>query len=96
MAFAVFEVPAQHVAKANEVLADDQVSRLTIVVKDGKAYGFAEGSQVVFVEGEEEKVKRAEQLFSPIASKAKEPERFKARLKAEDDEAASGVGFIFG
>lgn len=96
MPFAIFEVPGKDIPKAQPVLNEDQVSRLTIIIKDGKPYGLAEGSQLIFVEGDAEKVKRAEALFAPFAQKAKEQDRIKAQLMKEEEEAAGGVGFIFG
>lgn len=96
MAFAVFEVPGPDIPKATQALADDQVSRLTIIVKDGKTYGLSDGSQLVFVEGDDAKVKLAQQLFLPFAKTPKDAEQLRARLMAEEEEAAGGVGFIFG
>jgi hypothetical protein len=96
MSFAVFEVPGKEIPKATQTLNDDQVSRLTIIIKDGKPYGLAEGCQLVFVEGNPDQVKRAEQMFSVFANKAKDQDRIKAQLMKEEEEAAGGVGFIFG
>jgi hypothetical protein len=96
MVFAVFEVPGKDIPKATQALHDDQVSRLTIIVKDGKPYGLHEGSQLVFVEGNPDQVQRAEALFEPFATKPKDQERIKAQLMKEEEEAAGGVGFIFG
>ena len=96
MAFVIFEVPGKDTSKATQALNDDQVSRLTIIVKDGKPYGLGEGTQLVFVEGDEAKVKRAQELFAGFATKAKEQDSIREKLKAEEDEAAGGVGFIFG
>lgn len=96
MTFAVFEVPGKEIPKATQALQDDQVSRLTIIIKDGKPYGLKEGTQLVFVEGNPEQVKRAEQMFGAFAAKPKEQDKIKAQLMAEEDEAAGGVGFIFG
>lgn len=96
MAFAVFEVPGKEIPKATQALADDQVSRLTIIVKDGQPYGMAAGTQLVFVEGNAEQVKRAELLFTDFAKKAKDEARIKEQLMKEEEEAAGGVGFVFG
>lgn len=96
MAFAVFEVPGKDIPKASQALQDDQVSRLTIIVKDGKPYGLTEGTQLVFVEGNQDQVTRAEGLFSTFAARPKDPDKIKAQLMAEEEEAAGGVGFIFG
>ncbi|HEV8360693.1 MAG TPA: hypothetical protein VGR28_09595 [Candidatus Thermoplasmatota archaeon] len=96
MAFAVFEVPGKEIPKATQALNDDQVSRLTIIVKDGKSYGLADGSQLVFVEGDDAKVARAKELFGGFATLPKTQDQIRAKLMAEEDEAAGGVGFIFG
>jgi hypothetical protein len=96
MTFAVFEVPGKDIPKATQALNDDQVSRLTIIQKDGKPYGLHEGAQLVFVEGSEHQVKRAEELFQPFATKPKDQAGLRERLMKEEEEAAGGVGFIFG
>jgi hypothetical protein len=96
MPFAVFEVPGKDIPKSQQALADDQVSRLTIIVKDGKPYGLADGAQLVFVEGNESQVKRAEELFQAFATKPKDQDHIRGQLMKEEDEAAGGVGFIFG
>ncbi|MCA1813982.1 MAG: hypothetical protein LC624_08530 [Halobacteriales archaeon] len=95
-AFAVFEVPGKEIPKGTQALNDDQVSRLTIIVKDGHPYGLPSGAQLVFVEGNEHQVKRAEELFSAFATKPKNQDALRAQLMKEEDEAAGGVGFIFG
>lgn len=96
MTFAVFEVPGKEIPKATQALNDDQVSRLTIIVKDGQPYGLAAGAQLVFVEGNADQVKRAEGLFEAFATKPKDQDRIRAQLMKEEEEAAGGVGFIFG
>jgi hypothetical protein len=94
--FAVFEVPGKDIPKATQALNDDQVSRLTIIVKDGEPYGLHKGNQLVFVEGNPPQVARAEELFKSFATKPKDQERIRAQLMKEEEDAAGGVGFIFG
>jgi hypothetical protein len=94
--FAVFEVPGKEIPKAQLVLNDNQVSRLTIIQKDGSGYGLAQGSQLVFVEGNPEQVQRAETMFKDFATKPKDQAGLRERLMKEEEEAAGGVGFIFG
>lgn len=96
MTFAVFEVPGKDIPKGTAALNDDQVSRLTIIVKDGEPYGLAKGNQLVFVEGNPHQVERAETLFKEFATKPKDQEKIRAQLMKEEEEAAGGVGFIFG
>jgi len=96
MAFAAFEVPGPDVPKGNQVLADDAVSRLTIVIKDGADFGLSKGSMLIFLEGDADKVHRAEDLFKDFAKRAKDEASIRARIKQEEDEAAGGVGFVFG
>lgn len=94
--FAVFEVPGKDIPKAQLALSDDQVSRLTIILKDGEPYGLHKGHQLVFVEGNPDQVVRAESMFKDFATKPKDQDRIRAQLMKEEDEAAGGVGFIFG
>lgn len=96
MPFAVFEVPGKDIPKAVEALNDNQVSRLTIIQKDGQPYGLHAGSQLVFVEGNPEQLHRAEELFKAFATKPKDQAGIRERLMKEEEEAAGGVGFIFG
>lgn len=94
--FAVFEVPGKDIPKATQALNDNQVSRLTIIVKDGEPYGLAKGAQLVFVEGNPDQVQRAEEMFKEFATKPKDQAAIRERLMKEEEEAAGGVGFIFG
>ncbi|HWG91250.1 MAG TPA: hypothetical protein VNZ52_10430 [Candidatus Thermoplasmatota archaeon] len=98
MANRVYEVPSKEKANLDKYLATDPISRLSITVKDAKSYGVEKGGTLLlFLEGDEAVLKQTqadlEKLGAVVDPKA--DEHFK-QLKDEEDEAAGGVGFIFG
>ncbi|MHB8606072.1 MAG: hypothetical protein ACYDCK_12545 [Thermoplasmatota archaeon] len=96
MAYRVFEVTTKDRARIDETLADDIVGRQSIVVRDASHFGMGDGAVFVMVEGEEKALLRAETLFLEYAKRAAAAEEIHRRIKAEEDDAASGLGFIMG
>ena len=69
-----------------------------LAFRDGKVLGFPDLGTVVLVEGTEDAVKAATELFAP-RGKRLEPgpaEAVHSKVKSEEDAAASGMGFVFG
>lgn len=94
--YRVFRVPS---AGAQEVLLkDDLVSRQSVEVRDAKALGVEGEGTLILVEGAEAGVARAEVLMQGVASVVKGPEAEAVyrRFRSQDDDAASGMGLIFG
>ncbi|MEW5937482.1 MAG: hypothetical protein AB1665_06665 [Candidatus Thermoplasmatota archaeon] len=84
--------------KVEEVLKDDLVSRQSIVVRDGDALGLDKETRFVLVEGSAEGVLRAETLLSSAGCTAikEDAEGLYRRFKEQEEDAASGIGLIFG
>ena len=98
MVYAIFQYKRADGQKVEAVLADDIVSRQSIVLRDGEALGKDKEHKYMLVEGAEEALKRAEELVK-AAGGAKVTDGAEAlynTIKAQDDDAASGMGMIFG
>jgi hypothetical protein len=96
--YRVFRVPAAQAARADVVWKDDVVSRQSITARDAKSLGITGDDRYVLVEGSDAGVARATELLKDIARalKGAEAERVYRRFRAQDEEAASGMGLIFG
>jgi hypothetical protein len=96
--YAVFEVKAPDVARIDAVLQDDLVSRQSIAIREGSALGIADLARAVLIEGTEAGVARAAELFQGFGARL-EGARAEAVLRAfrsQDEDAASGIGLMFG
>ncbi|MEM3738229.1 MAG: hypothetical protein QW204_00580, partial [Thermoplasmata archaeon] len=96
MAYGIYGVKKEFIGKIDEALKDDMVSRQSIKIRDAKVLGINKEVRYVLVEGSEEAVKRADEIFKPIAEKetGEDAEKAYAAFKAEDENVASGMGFI--
>jgi len=96
--YAVFEVKPSDVPRIDVALKDDLVSRQSIAIRDGAALGFPRLGRLVLIEGAEAALARAADLFQGFGTKL-EGDTAKEVLnafKAQDDDAATGMGFVFG
>ncbi|MEM3444639.1 MAG: hypothetical protein QXJ27_03240 [Thermoplasmata archaeon] len=96
MAYGIYAVKKEFIGKIDSVLKDDLVSRQSIKVRDAAVLGINKDVRYVLVEGSEEAVKRADELFKEIAEKetGADAEKAYTAFKAEDENVASGMGFI--
>jgi len=96
--YRVFRVPAAHASLADVVWKDDLVSRQSITSRDAKSLGLPGGDRYVLVEGSDAGVARATELLKDLALAlaGAEAERVYRQFRAQDEEAASGMGLIFG
>ena len=96
--YRVFRVPAAQAARADVVWKDDVVSRQSITARDAKSLGMTGDDRYVLVEGSDAGVARATELLKDIARAltGAAAERVYRRFRAQDEEAASGMGLIFG
>jgi len=96
--YRVFRVPAAQASRADVVWKDDVVSRQSITARDAKSLGLPGDDRYVLVEGSDAGVARATELLKDIAHALKGPEaeRVYRAFRAQDEEAASGMGLIFG
>ncbi|WP_048053983.1 hypothetical protein [Thermoplasma volcanium] len=96
MVYVVYTYEKANEKDAEEFLKNDTVSRLTVVKKDGAAYGLS--GNILMLEGNEDIVKKLKEL-KPDSLKevnAEEAEKIHHAIKNENENAESGMGFIFG
>ncbi len=81
----------------DKILSDDTLGRQTIVQKDGTNLG-KEGKIVLIIEGQESIFSRVHDVMSKdiVPLDEKEASEIYKKIKDEDEEAESGVGFLFG
>lgn len=95
--YVIYEAPKDKLQKVTEILADDLISRQTTSVRDGRTIGMEEDVNYVMVEGSEEAVDKAKELFEEEElKKAESPDDVYDAIKKADEDAAAGVGTIFG
>jgi hypothetical protein len=96
--YRVFRIPAAQVEKVNLVIGDDLVGRQSVTVRDAKALGLKGDDRYVVVEGSEPALARAVELLKGIADPldAAKADDVYRRFRAQDDQAVSGMGLIFG
>lgn len=82
--------------RLEEALGDDILGRQSLQVRDARHFGSKEDWLYLFVEGEEKGMLRADALILEFGERAPDADALHAKLKAEEDEAASGLGSVFG
>ena len=92
----VFKVKSSLRARLDEALGDDILSRQSLTMRDARHFGVPGDHLYLFVEGDERGMLRAEAVLLEFAERAPEGEDLYKMLKAEEDDAASGLGAIFG
>lgn len=84
--------------KVSLLLQDDVVGRQSVTARDAKSLGLPGNDRYVLVEGSEAAVSRALDLTKgsaePLAGA--DSDRIYRRFRSQDEEAASGMGLIFG
>ena len=98
MSYVIFSVEKTQVSKVNQILRDDMVSRQSIVLRDASALNIEKDVRYVLIEGTDEAIKKAEELFAEVGKKEDEDEakNIYNKIKTEESDAAEGVGLIFG
>lgn len=96
--YRIFRVPPAHAPKIDDLFHDDLVSRQSLLVRDARSLGVGGEGTIVLVEGSDEAVARAESLLAGVGTRLAGAEADAAyqRFRAQDDEAASGMGLLFG
>lgn len=94
----MFRFPAAKSDSANLLLSDDVVGRQSVTTRDGKSLGLPGDDRYVLVEGSEAGIARAVELLKGIVKPLEGPEAEDVyrRLRAQDEQAVSGMGLIFG
>ncbi|UCG70448.1 MAG: hypothetical protein JSV09_05390 [Thermoplasmata archaeon] len=98
MSYVVFSVEKSQASKINKILKDDLVSRQSISVRDASALNIDKDVRYVVIEGTDEAIKKADELFSEVGKKEDEEEakNIYNKIKSEEGDVAQGVGLIFG
>ena len=98
MSYVVFSVEKSQASKINKILKDDLVSRQSISVRDASALNINKDVRYVVIEGTDEALKKADELFSEVGKKENEEEakNIYNKIKSEEGNVAQGVGLIFG
>ena len=99
MSYIIFEVKTDDVGNINKLKQDDLVSRQSILTRDASALGIDKDASYVKIEGSQEGLTKATELaeeygFSKLSEK--EAEEINEKILAEEEEAADGMGMIFG
>lgn len=95
--YAVFEVDSEKFDLIQDVLSDELVSRQTTSIRDGKSLGLKDDVNYFMVEGIEEAIDRATELFEQEGiEKAENADEVKKTIEKEDEAAAQGMGTVFG
>ncbi|HEC81474.1 MAG TPA: hypothetical protein ENI42_03495 [Thermoplasmatales archaeon] len=98
MVYAIFEVKKDLIGKIDQVTRDDIVSRQSITTRDASSLDVNKEVMYVKIEGSNEGVKRAEELFKEIGVKKlskKSAEEINKKIQSQDESAATGMGMIF-
>ena len=98
MIYAIFSVDKSQASKINKILKDDLISRQSIVIRDASALNIDKDVRYVLIEGTDEALKKAEELFKETGIKEDEEEakNIYNKIKSEEGDVAQGVGLIFG
>ena len=86
-------------SKIEKVLKDDLVSRQSITTREASALDIDKDVIYVKIEGSEEGVNRAEELFKEISARKlsdDEAKEIDEKIRMQDENAAIGMGNIFG
>lgn len=96
--YRVFRLPAVQLAAMDLVYQDNLAGRQSITVREARTLGVGGEGNLVLIEGSEDGVARAEALLKDRAKTlaGAEAETAYKAFRAQDDEAASGMGFVFG
>ncbi len=96
--YRVFRIPAAQIANIDTVYADNVAGRQSITVREARTLGLGGEGSLVLVEGSDEGVVRAETLLKDVAMTltGSEAEAAYRAFRSQDEDAASGMGFVFG
>jgi hypothetical protein len=96
--YRIFRLPSAQSARAEILWKDDLVSRQSVTARDAKSLGLRGDDRYVVIEGSEAALARATELLKDVARPldGSDADRVYRRFRAQEDEAASGMGLIFG
>ncbi len=96
--YAIFKVPVENKGKVDQQLKDDLVSRQSITLRDAAALSMEGKETYVLIEGSEEALEKADELFKEVGDKleGKDAESIFKNIKDKEAEAEGGMGLLFG
>ncbi len=94
--FVVYSYKKDNEKDVNEILGEDRISRLTVVKRDGSAYGI-DGNIIMF-EGSAENISALNSIKEGTMKRIddRKSREIYEKIKEENDSAEGGMGFIFG
>ncbi len=93
----IFKIANANKKELDRILAIDDISRLSITIRESSIIG-KDGFQYVIIEGPEERMEVARKELSSISEKMDDKEReiVKNYIEKEKEDIYSGLGSIFG
>ncbi|MFP3300387.1 MAG: hypothetical protein RXN92_04860 [Thermoplasmatales archaeon] len=93
----IFRIKKEKQSELDKILNIDEISRLSITIKDGSVFN-DESHVYVILEGVEERLSVARNELSKISDPLdeKEKERVKSFIEKERSDVLNGIGSIFG
>jgi hypothetical protein len=93
----IFSIKKEKQSELDKILNIDEISRLSITIKDGSVFN-DESHVYVILEGVEERLSVARNELSKISDPLdeKEKERVKSFIEKERSDVLNGIGSIFG
>jgi hypothetical protein len=93
----VFEVPSEHVQKAEELLKkDEEINRGSITIRAAGSLDIDEDCYFIILDAPEDRMKKAKGLLKGIAKPYKDTRKVLERLDAQENSAIEGFGNILG
>ncbi|MFE3845882.1 hypothetical protein ACFL1L_03370 [Thermoplasmatota archaeon] len=99
MTYVIFEVKSENIAKINDLLKDDLVSRQSILTRDSSSLNIDKNVSYIKIEGSTEGIKKAKELAKEFEFKklsVKDAEKINKKIEEQENSAADGMGMIFG
>lgn len=96
--YRVYRIPTAKLPALDPVYQDNLAGRQSITVRDAKTLGVGGEGSLILVEGSDDGVARADALLKDAGTALAGPEAeaaYKA-FRSQDEDAASGMGFVFG
>lgn len=96
--YVIFHLKEKGQDVLNSLMADDEVSRLSISSRDGSKISDEYTGLLVLIEGNDKVVERAVEIVADRGKRLVEDKASEVygRIKGESENADQGVGFLFG
>lgn len=96
--YLIFRIPPGQASALDALYKDDVVGRQSVTAREARSLGLTGDGTLVLVEGSDAGVKRAEEMLKGVGASLAGTDADAARraFKAQEEDAASGMGLIFG